>query len=81
MQIVAGNNNHGVLIFLLEPESIKVFSIFLFFFGAGPLSHKYPSYPATTSAYGMDSYSPAGLYQPSNQPYNPVQTFDPSQYR
>lgn len=46
----------------------------------GPLSHKYPSYPATTSAYGMDSYSPAGLYQPSNQPYNPVSTFDPSQF-
>ncbi|XP_078319996.1 protein transport protein Sec31A-like isoform X1 [Crassostrea virginica] len=45
----------------------------------GPLSHKYPSYPATSSAQGMGSYSSGG-YQPSTQPYNPVQTFDPSSY-
>ena len=48
-------------------------------FFTGPLSHKYPSYPATSSAQGMGSYSSGG-YQPSTQPYNPVQTFDPSSY-
>lgn len=46
----------------------------------GPLSHKYPSYPTTTSAYGMDTYSSGG-YQSSSQPYNPVPTYDPFYHR
>ncbi|XP_061191431.1 protein transport protein Sec31A-like isoform X2 [Saccostrea echinata] len=43
----------------------------------GALSHKYPSHPATTSAY--DPYTQGG-YQPNNQPYNPVPAYDPSYY-
>ncbi|XP_062589643.1 protein transport protein Sec31A-like [Saccostrea cucullata] len=55
---------------LLQPSSTGVMS-------KGPLSHKYPSHPATTSAY--DPYTQGG-YQPSSQPYNQVPGYDPSFY-
>ncbi|KAJ8319239.1 hypothetical protein KUTeg_004330 [Tegillarca granosa] len=32
----------------------------------GPLSHKYPSYPSTTSSFGMDSYNQPSYYQPNS---------------
>ncbi|XP_067672888.1 protein transport protein Sec31A-like isoform X1 [Haliotis asinina] len=39
----------------------------------GPLSHKYPAYPSSAGAYGMDSYQQGNYMQPNfsqAQPYN-----------